>query len=240
MKNILIIGSGFMGTSIALAVGNRNTFCVEEHSPFKDFLIERDIYKNIYSSLDEVGDKEFELIIICSRQKSVPDKIKEVSKKYPSSIITEISSSKNFLKKHNMPENFISSHPICGSHNTGPQYSDGELFKNKEVIVISNPNKFLSEKIELFWNSIGAKVTYMDIDEHNKIYAFLSHFPHYFSFIYKKILEEEKIDYKRLSGDSLKEILRLSESDKDLWNEIFSDNKENLDFLVEKVNKYLK
>ena len=27
----------------------------------------------------------------------------------------------------------------------------------------------------------------MDIDEHNKIYAFLSHFPHYFSFIYKKI-----------------------------------------------------
>ena len=50
----------------------------------------------------------------------------------------------------------------------------------------------------------------------------------------------EKIDYKRLSGDSLKEILRLSESDKDLWDEIFSDNKENLDFLVEKVNKYLK
>ena len=45
MKNILIIGSGFMGTSIALAVGNRNTLCVEEHSPFKDFLVERDIYK---------------------------------------------------------------------------------------------------------------------------------------------------------------------------------------------------
>ena len=49
MKNILIIGSGFMGTSIALAVGNTSTFCVEEHSPFKDFLIERDVYKNIYS-----------------------------------------------------------------------------------------------------------------------------------------------------------------------------------------------
>ena len=83
-----------MGTSIALAVGNTSTFCVEEHSPFKDFLIERDIYKNIYSSFDEVGDKEFDLIIICSRQKSVPDKINEVSKKYPSSIITEISSLK--------------------------------------------------------------------------------------------------------------------------------------------------
>ena len=240
MKNILIIGSGFMGTSIALAVGNKMTSCVEEHSPFKDFLIKQNIYKNIYNSLDEVEDRHFDLIIICSRQNSIPDKINEASKKYPSSIITEISSSKNFLKKHNMPENFISSHPICGSHNSGPKYSDGEIFKNKEVIVISNSNKFLSEKIKLFWNSIGAKVTYMDIDEHNKIYAFLSHFPHYFSFIYKKILEEEKIDYKSLSGESLKEILRLSESDKDLWNEIFSDNKKNLDLLIEKVNKYLK
>ena len=80
MKNILIIGSGVMGTSIALAVGNRNTFCVEEHLPFKDFLIKQDIYKNIYSSLDEAGDREFDLIIICSRQKLVPDKINEVSK----------------------------------------------------------------------------------------------------------------------------------------------------------------
>ena len=240
MKNILIIGSGFMGTSIALAVGNKMTSCVEEYLPFKDFLIKQNIYKNIYNSFDEVEDRHFDLIIICSRQKSIPDKINEASKKYPSSIITEISSSKNFLKKHNMPENFISSHPICGSHNSGPKYSDGEIFKNKEVIVISNSNKFLSEKIKLFWNSIGAKVTYMDIDEHNKTYAFLSHFPHYFSFIYKKILEEEKIDYKRLSGESLKEILRLSESDKDLWNEIFSDNKKNLDLLIEKVNKYLK
>ena len=64
-----------MGTSIALAVGNRNTFCVEVQSRFKDFLLERDIYKNIYSSLDEIGDREFDLIIICSRQKLVPDKI---------------------------------------------------------------------------------------------------------------------------------------------------------------------
>ena len=45
--------------------------------------------------------------------------------------------------------------------------------------------------------------------------------------------------YKRQSGDSLKEILRLSESDKDLWNEIFSDNKANIDSLKEKIKKKL-
>ena len=52
-----------MGTSIALAVGNKHISCVEEYSPFKDFLINRKIYKNIYSSLDELEDMEFDLII---------------------------------------------------------------------------------------------------------------------------------------------------------------------------------
>ena len=37
----------------------------------------------------------------------------------------------------------------------------------------------------------------------------------------------------------MKEILRLSEANKDLWNEIFSDNKANLDMLKEKIKKKL-
>ena len=67
----------------------------------------------------------------------------------------------------------------------------------------------------------------------------LAIFPHYLSFIYREILEESNIDFDKYSGDSLKEILRLSESDKDLWNEIFSDNKANIDSLKDKIKKKL-
>ena len=79
----------------------------------------------------------------------------------------------------------------------------------------------------------------MTLDEHDKHYAYLSHFPHFFSFLYKEILEEEGIDYQKYSGDSMKEILRLAQADRDLWNEIFSDNKANLDMLKEKIKKKL-
>ena len=79
----------------------------------------------------------------------------------------------------------------------------------------------------------------MTLDEHDIHYAYLSHFPHFFSFLYKEILEEEGIDYQKYSGDSMKEILRLSKADRDLWNEIFSDNKVNLDMLKEKIKKKL-
>ena len=79
----------------------------------------------------------------------------------------------------------------------------------------------------------------MTLDEHDKHYAYLSHFPHFFSFLYKEILEEEGIDYQKYSGDSMKEILRLAKADRDLWNEIFSDNKANLDILKNKIKKKL-
>ena len=52
-------------------------------------------------------------------------------------------------------------------------------------------------------------------------------------------LDEENIDYKRFSGDSLKEILRLSEANENLWHEIFLDNKENLEYIKEKLKKKL-
>ena len=37
----------------------------------------------------------------------------------------------------------------------------------------------------------------------------------------------------------MKEILRLSEANRELWDEIFSDNKGNLDVLKEKIKKKL-
>ena len=237
-KKTLIVGSGFMGTSIALASNTDNISCVEQDSSYYASLKKLDIYKNLYTSIDEINEN-FDLIIICSRQKEALEHILDFSKKFPLSVITDISSSKEFLIDKNLPENFISSHPICGSHKTGPENAEHKLFLDKEVILIKGAQQELVDSIKEFWESLGARTNEMDLTEHNRIYAYLSHFPHYLSFIYREILEESDIDFNKYSGDSLKEILRLSESDKDLWSEIFSDNKSNLDSLKEKIKKKL-
>ncbi len=238
IKKTLIVGSGFMGTSIALALKSDNISCVEQNSDYLKIIRNLNIYKNLYRGIDEV-DKDFDLIIICSRQKEAFNHIINFSKKFPSAVITDISSSKEFLIDNNLPRNFISSHPICGSHKTGPGNAESNLFLDKEVILIKGAEQELVDSIKQFWEFLGARTTELNLDEHNRIYAYLSHFPHYLSFIYREILEESNIDFDKYSGDSLKEILRLSESDKDLWDEIFSDNKSNIDYLKEKIKKKL-
>ena len=237
-KKTLIVGSGFMGTSIALALKSDDISCVEQNLDYLELLRSLNIYKNLYKGINEV-DEIFDLIIICSRQKEALDHIANFSKKFPSAVITDISSSKNFLIDKDLPKNFISSHPICGSHKTGPGNAEKNLFLDKEVILIKGAEQELIDSVKELWESLGARTTELDLDEHNRIYAYLSHFPHYLSFIYREILEESDIDFGKYSGDSLKEILRLSESDKDLWNEIFSDNKAYIESLKEKIKKKL-
>ena len=110
---------------------------------------------------------------------------------------------------------------------------------DKEVILIESTNLECMTKLEKFWHSLGAKTSFMRIDEHDETYAYLSHFPHLFSFIYRQILDDKGINFNKYSGTSLKEILRLSDANKDLWEEIFKDNKTNIDKVIKDVKKYL-
>ena len=69
-KEILIAGSGFMGTSMAHALENCNISCFETHEAYLATLKNLNIYKNIFSDVSDIKG-EFDLIIICTRQKDV-------------------------------------------------------------------------------------------------------------------------------------------------------------------------
>ena len=106
-KEILIAGSGFMGTSMAHALENCNITCFETNEAYLATLKNLNIYKNIFSDVSDIKG-EFDLIIICTRQKDVLEHISYFSSKFPESLITDISSSKNFLQEADLPPNFIS------------------------------------------------------------------------------------------------------------------------------------
>ena len=61
-KEILIAGSGFMGTSMAHALGNCNITCFETNEAYLVTLKNLNIYKNIFSDVSDIKG-EFDLII---------------------------------------------------------------------------------------------------------------------------------------------------------------------------------
>ena len=63
-KEILIVGSGFMGTSMALALENDNVTCFETHEAYLATLNNLNIYKNIFFHLSTTYKMHYFYLIV--------------------------------------------------------------------------------------------------------------------------------------------------------------------------------
>ena len=232
---VLIIGSGFMGTSLALKLKQKNSAafvsCVEQNSAAKAEVEQSEIYDETYLNFNEVSDS-YDAVLICTNITEVKYNVETCLEKFDSAtLITDISSTKKHISEL-IDEGYVSSHPICGSEQSGPTTANADVFAGARVVVVGQDN----EKVKNFWQSLDCSVFEMDIETHDKFFGYLSHLTHLMAFAFDKVTES--IPHRdKLMPESSRELLRLGKSNKDLWNEIFADNKEILD---ESVNDFVK
>ena len=142
----------------------------------------------------------------------------------------------------NLPQNFIPAHPIAGSHLTGYQNSDADLFDGKDFVVCLNENstelqqKF-AEQLRQIIIKIGSKPIELDSGDHDAIYGLFSHLPQYLSFFSFQIKNINFFQINQLSCPYLQRCFRLNYSDKHLWEEIFILNDWWLDVYFSIWNK---
>jgi prephenate dehydrogenase len=149
----------------------------------------------------------------------------------------------------NFPANFVPAHPIAGSHLTGYENSCENLFADKDFVICPYIYEEYGEDDDFFFNKqeyhrqfveqlqkiiekIGAKPLYLTAQEHDKIYALVSHLPQYLSF------HLADFDTKQLSSSFFQQCFRLNNSNRYLWSEIFILNKKNLNILCENFTKH--
>ena len=101
MNNTLIIGGGFMGHSLALALKAANKdsaiSVVEVIQEYRVLLEKSNIYDVVYNKIDQVNSK-FHQVIICTTPETTSQILDLILKLFcHSQLITDISSSKSFL-----------------------------------------------------------------------------------------------------------------------------------------------
>ena len=234
---VLIIGSGFMGTSLALKLKQMNSeasvSCIEQNSAAKAEVDQSAIYDATYSEFNEVIDS-YDAVIICTNIAEVKNNVEECQEKFTSStLITDISSTKKHISAM-IDGGYVSSHPICGSEQSGPTTANADIFNDARVVVVGHD----VERVVSFWQSLGCSTFEMDAKTHDKFFGYLSHLPHLMAFAFDKLTES--IPHRDdLMPESSRELLRLGKANEDLWNEIFKDNKEILDESVIEFVKHL-
>ena len=259
MKNVLIIGCGLLGSSLARRISKKKMarkIIVYEKSKsniakIKKLKLPIKIVKTLKDGV-EVSD----LIIFCTPMSEYRRIILQINKFIsPKTLITDIGSSKiESLKiiKKSLKKNvhWISSHPIAGSEVSGPEHGRENIFENKWCILIKDKKtnlrhlKFLNS----FWKKVGSKTVIMNSQKHDKIFSITSHLPHLVAYNLVKSAQDfekiQKFDLIKYSAGGLRDFSRIAASNEIMWRDIFFDNKNNvikaIDLFIKNLNAFKK
>ena len=254
-KKVCIIGCGLIGSSIARAI-RKNRLSSKIVSSNRSDIINKKVIKlrivDDSSSDTKKMVKDSDLIIICTPLSSYEDVISKIKNSLKNgAILTDVGSVKKkiiYSVEKNIPKNisWISSHPIAGTEESGPDSGFSELFKNKWCILTpSNQAKDKDIKLlETFWKKIGSKVDIMDAKQHDYILAITSHIPHLIAYnivnTTLNVKKKKEHDIIKYSAGGLRDFTRIAASNPIMWRDIFIQNKKNTSKMIDKFINNLK
>ncbi|MGR8929831.1 MAG: prephenate dehydrogenase [Gammaproteobacteria bacterium] len=142
-----------------------------------------------------------------------------------------------------VPSNFVPAHPIAGAERSGVEASNGELFKNRRLIItpLADTDDTAVVKLTAFWERIGSSVSIMSVEHHDVVLASTSHLPHILAFALVGLLgrkDEQKEIFKYAAG-GFKDFSRIASSDPTMWLDICLANKQEIIPLIRQLKDEL-
>lgn len=236
-NKVIVIGLGLIGGSIAKACKNNHIAPriagLDISKISENWAVSNQIIDEIYDFNQKISDDD--LVIIATPLSFYEEILRKISTHLgEKTLVVDIGSLKDFVLSlsekilQNKAKNFVACHPISGSEKSGIVNSDGNLFLGRKVIITKskNFNQDAVKKAELFWSKIGSSPEFLDSKKHDKIFALVSHLPQFLAFV---ALE----DYNNGANEILNKHFRLQNSNPKIWQEIFSLNRENIEYYLQ-------
>jgi prephenate dehydrogenase len=247
---VTILGVGFIGASFALALKKYGLCSEIVGYGRKEENLRRAQEKNILDSFDLDPAKACrgaDLVVFATPVGTFVDLAKRVHESLRSyTIVTDVGSVKGKLVRDMeaiLPEGvfFVGGHPIAGSDRSGIDTAAADIF-DKATCIITPTGKTDTDalaKVIAVWETFGSLIALIDADEHDRIYAAVSHLPHLLAYEIVNTVADIDSSYLSFSGQGFKDTTRIASSHPELWRDICLLNKENLLEYVEIFKKNL-
>ena len=247
-NKICIIGCGLIGSSIVRAIKKKSLSKEVVSSNRSDLtnkkVIELKIVDNSSSDIKKMVEGS-DLTIVATPLSSYKDVISKIKNSLKSgSLLTDVGSVKAnviSLIEKNIPKDvsWISSHPIAGTEESGPESGFSELFENRWCIL--TPSQSSNDKdvklLETFWKRMGSKVDIMDAKQHDHILSITSHIPHLIAYnivhTTLNVQDKKDSDIVKYSAGGLRDFTRIAASNPIMWRDIFIENKKNTSEMID-------
>ena len=228
MSTLVVIGTGLIGASFALAAKKARLFKT---------VIGLDVDENVLVEAKKLGVIDHmnevpqlpDLVCVAVPTRAIADTVNDARRKYGSNVpIFDTGSVKVPVIEafESVPPNFVPCHPIAGSDRQGPAAADADLFQDRVVIMtpLEDTDASAAAVIENAWSSIGARVIRQTPWEHDDDMATVSHLPHLVAFALVELLANSEVRLSDRIGDGFRDMTRIAGSDPTIWQHILTDN----------------
>ncbi|MGA2903725.1 MAG: prephenate dehydrogenase [Candidatus Korobacteraceae bacterium] len=246
IQQITIVGTGLIGGSLALALrkagfsgtivgcDKRAVLVIAETRKAID-RAEADLERAIVGS---------DVIVLATPVGCILSQLEAIAPLVaPDTLITDTGSTKKKLVERarlvlgdKAAERVLPAHPMAGKEVGGIEHADPELFRDTVWLITPiDPDRPYSarqhEYLELL-TSIGASVTAIDVQQHDRLCAWISHLPQMMATALVATLHEEVGDEEaamQIGGRALREMTRIAHSPYSMWRDIALTNTANIE-----------
>ncbi|RCG27431.1 prephenate dehydrogenase [Streptomyces diacarni] len=229
MRTALVLGTGLIGTSAALALAARG---VRVHLSDRD--PER-VRTAAALGAGTEGEPEpgspVDLAIVAVPPAHIAETVAQVQRRGLARGVIDVGSVKGGPRRE-LTElggdltTYLGSHPMSGREQSGPLAATADLFEGRPWVLTpthGTDTEVLNLALELI-ALCGAVPVVMEADAHDRAVALVSHTPQLLSSLVAARLVEAAETDVRLCGQGMRDVTRIAGSDPGMWVDILSAN----------------
>jgi len=124
---------------------------------------------------------------------------------------------------------FVPGHPIAGRESSGVDAALPDLYVDRNVVLCPLPENAPEsvERVAEMWRATGASVHMMSAEQHDGVFASVSHLPHVLSFaLVEQILEAPDAALKfSFAAGGFRDFTRIAASSPEMWRDVCIANR---------------
>lgn len=196
----------------------------------------------------DAGVREADFIVLAAPVLTIEGLLERVWRAAPDgTLVTDVGSTKRNIVRASerlaatRPLGFVGSHPLAGSEQAGYRVARADLFRGATVVVTPTEATELAalKKTTEFWEALGARVSSLDPETHDRTVAAISHLPHLIACALVDGAARVEPSALELAARGFRDTTRIAAGDPDMWTEIFLANRDALSATVEAFREAL-
>lgn len=239
-QRIVVFGVGLIGGSFALALKQASAVAEVVGVGRRRETLERARALGIIDSIGSAASVAgADLVLLAAPVAQTEALLRDIAPHLqPGTVVTDAGSTKSDVvaaaraalgdKIHQ----FVPGHPIAGREQNGPEAALPELYRGKKVVLTALPENADTcvEKVATAWQQCGAIIHRLTAQEHDAVFAAVSHLPHLLAYALVADIAERDNAARlfQYAASGFRDFTRIAGSSPEMWRDISLANRSAL------------